>query len=183
MCLPYQAFVWDSWGTCGIHRQQPAHSLVITPLPAGWSHGWIRKRFSWLPQEQWVGREPSNLQQPTGNRELLNSQRVSHAHYVQAMQSLLPGSLHLERHSPKEAGRALPSWRTASFTDSGTSENTETGKTGIAPEVFLLITLTHLFVDFQSIQFLKIFSRIPTYQVVDHLTQFVLNSPVSWLQS
>lgn len=137
VCPPYQAFIWDSWGTCGLHRQQPTHSLVITPLPAGWTHGWIRKRFSWLPWKQWVGRGPRNLPWPTGAWELRNSQRVRHAHCVQAMWSSLPGSLHLERHPPKEAGRALPSGITASFTDLGTSVNNETQKTGIASQVYL----------------------------------------------
>lgn len=53
---------------------------------------------------------------------------------------------------PKNQG-ALPSRITASFTDSGTSENAETRKTGIAPEVHVLIILTHLFVDLQKMHF------------------------------
>lgn len=57
---------------------------------------------------------------------------------------------------PKNQG-ALPSGITASFTDLGTSENAETRKTGIAPEVRVPIILTDLFVDLQKMLFF--FSR------------------------
>ena len=46
---------------------------------------------------------------------------------------------------------------TASFTDLGTSENAETRKTGIAPDVRVPIILTDLFVDLQKMLFF--FSR------------------------
>lgn len=88
------------------HSQPSAH----TP-PAGWTHGWIRKWFSWLPWEQWVGRGPRDLRQPTGIWEFLNSQRVSRAQRP-SHAAHVARELRLERHSPKEAGRVLPSWVT-----------------------------------------------------------------------
>ena len=118
ICLRLLMNMWPS--SPATHSQPSAH----TP-PAGWTHGWIRKWFSWLPWEQWVGRGPRDLRQPTGIWEFLNSQRVSHAQRP-SHAARVARELRLERRSPKEAGRVLPSWVTASFTVSGTSVNIET---------------------------------------------------------
>lgn len=132
-----------SWGTSSICHQQPAHTSVITPLPAGWTQ--------WMSQEKvFPGCH--------GSRELARGHIICAGQLAPgsplALQGLakhtVPTPWVLVAREPafgkalyRKSKHILPSWITGPLTSARMSVNTERGKTGTVPDIDVFIALTY----------------------------------------